>query len=164
MEVTVLFVLANRILGILLCELVFQLHRDYRKPIDKQTNIQSQLSSILRISQLSYGAEDILFVHDSCLLVILRRCQIKHDEICRVYLHAITKHINNATFSNLTGEPVQKLTLLCIRLKHAQLVHFLRLRIFKESEQACLIDCILFVVVGIGSFFVAVLLNKPLHD
>ena len=39
MEVTVLFVLANRILGILLCELVFQLQSNDRNTVDGQHHI-----------------------------------------------------------------------------------------------------------------------------
>ena len=47
MEIAVFLVLAHSIFGILLCELVLQLHCDNRKAVDEQANIQSQLSSIL---------------------------------------------------------------------------------------------------------------------
>ena len=129
MRIAVFLVLADSIFRILLCELVFQLHRDDRKAVDKQANIQRQLSGILRITQLPRHAEDIFLIHDSGLLVILGRRQIEHDEVCRVDLHTIAKHINDTTLGDFSRQSVQKLALLSVRGKHAQLIHFLRLRV-----------------------------------
>ena len=49
------------------------------------------------------------------MLIILSRRQIEHDEISRINFHAITKYIYNAALCNLSGQPVQKLALLCIK-------------------------------------------------
>ena len=114
MEVPVFLILAHSIFCVLLCELVFQLHRDDRKSVDKQANIQRQLSGILRITQLPRHAEDVLLVHDSGLLVIFGRSQVKHDKICRIDLYAIAQHIDNAAFGDFSGQPVQELALLRI--------------------------------------------------
>ena len=47
MKIPIFLILAHSIFGILLCELVFQLHCDNREAVDKQADIQSQLPSIL---------------------------------------------------------------------------------------------------------------------
>ena len=164
MKISVFLILAHSVFCILLCKLVLQLHCDNREAVDEQANIQSQFSCILRIAQLPCHAEDVLLIHDSGLLVIFGRCQIEHDEICRINLHAIAQYINDASLSDLSGQTVQELSLLCIRSEHTQLVHFLWLSILQEPEQARLVDSIFFVIVGVCSFFVPVLFNQPLHD
>ena len=163
-EISVFLILTHGVFRILLCELVFQLHRDDRKAVDKQADIQSQLPSILRIAQLPWHAEDIFLIHDSGLLVILGRCQVEHDEVCRIDLHTITQDIDYAALSDLAGEPVQELTLLRFGGEHAQFRHFLRLCVLQEAEQPSLVDSVLFVIVGVCSFLVPVLLNQPLYD
>ena len=47
MKIPIFLILAHSIFGILLCQLVFQLHCDNREAVDKQADIQSQLPSIL---------------------------------------------------------------------------------------------------------------------
>ena len=60
-RVSVGFVLLHRVIGVLLCELVFQLKGDYRQSIDKNTQVQSQLARILGITELTGHAENVLF-------------------------------------------------------------------------------------------------------
>ena len=60
-RVSVGFVLLHRVIGVLLCELVFQLEGDYRQSIDKNTQVQSQLARILGITELTGHAENVLF-------------------------------------------------------------------------------------------------------
>ena len=50
MEIPVFLILAHSIFGILLCELILQLHCDDRKAVDEQADIQRQFTSILRIA------------------------------------------------------------------------------------------------------------------
>ena len=43
-------------------------------------------------------------------------------------------------------------------------INFVQGNFLQEPEQACLVDSVFFVIVGVCSFLVPVLLNQPLHD
>ena len=128
-RVSVGFVLLHRIIGVLLCELVFQFKSDYRQPIDKNTQVQSQLARILGITELTGHAENVLFKQLPGLDIVFSRCQIKHDEIDRIHLDAIAQNIDDASLGEFALEPVQKLAFLLRGFEHAQFVHLFRLRI-----------------------------------
>ena len=61
-------------------------------------------------------------------------------------------------------QAVQELALFLLGLEHAQLVHLRPLCILQKAEQTSLIYGILFIVIGVGAFLIAVVLNKPFYD
>ena len=61
-------------------------------------------------------------------------------------------------------QAVQELALFLLGLEHAQLVHLLRLCILQKAEQSSLIYGVLFIVISVGAFLIAVVLNKPFYD
>ena len=74
---TVIFVLFYRIKHILFGKLIFQLHSDYWKTIDKNTYIQSQTRIEAGILQLPSNAENILFVQLGCFWIMDRGANIE---------------------------------------------------------------------------------------
>ena len=164
MKISVFLILPHSIFGVLLCELVFQLHRNDRKTVDKQTNVKCQLLSVLRIAQLPCHAENVFLKHDFSLFVVFGRRQIEHDEICRIHFHAVAQHIDNTALGDLSGQAVEELPLLYIRNKYAQLVHFLWLCILQKTEQPGFINGIFLIVVGIVALLIPIAGDKPIHN
>lgn len=158
--VTVSLVLLNGIVHILLGQLIFQLKGDDRQAVDEDAHIQRQPGGIRGILKLPGHAENVPFKERLRFCIVFRGCQVEHDEVCWVNLDTIAQHINNATLRQLTLQPVQELLFLDVGLEYAQLLQRLRLRILQETEQACLVNRIFSVVVGIGALLVAVIASS----
>ena len=162
--IAVCLILIDRIIHVLLCQLVFQLTGNNRQTIDEDYKVQRKLCIILGVHQLSGNTEDILSKELFGLFILFGGSHIEHHEVGRINFDAITQNIYYAPLRNLALQPVQKLDAFLLIACNTQHCHLFRLSRFKESEQPGCINSIFLAIIRIRSLFIPVLLDKPIDN
>ena len=125
-----MLVLIDRIVHVLLGQLVFQLEGDDRQAVDEDAQIQRQLRGVGREMELARNAEDVLCIQRCGGGVIYAGRHIEHDEAGGISLDAFAQHVNNAALGDFiadTGEKLRRFLWIGFQL---ELFHRVRLSVF----------------------------------
>lgn len=164
MRVAVILILLHSVIHVLFGELVLQLEGHDRQTVDENAQIQRQSTSVNRVAQLPGDTEDVFLIHLRCMDVALGRGQVKHDQVGGISLDTVAEHVNDASLGQFALQAVQEVTLLLLRLEHAQLRHLSGLGVLQEAEQPCRVHCVFLIVVGVGAFLIAIVIREPPDD
>ena len=159
-----MLVLINRVVHVLLGQLVFQLEGDDRQAVDEDAQIQRQLGCVGREMKLARDAEDVLRMQRCRGGVVHAGRHIEHDKAGGISLDAPAQHIHNAALGDLIAHAGEELRRLLRAGFQLELFHRVRLGVLQEAEQTHRVHSVFHVVVMAMPLLVMILLDKPLHN
>ena len=160
----VILILLDRILIILLGQLVFQFHRDDGQAVQKDADIKRQQRIELGVLQLPCNTEYIFRVQGCSIRILCRRTDIKQIQLQMLIAHTFPQQFNHAVRLQLFIQLLEEPIFFQIIVQDAQLRQLFRLRILQEAKQTAFVHGIVFVVFGCNALLIARSVGKAVHD
>ena len=92
----VIFVLLDRVLVVLLGQVVFQFHRDDGKAVQKYADVKGEERIEFGILNLPRNAENVLFIQRRRIGILGRRTHIKQIQLQMLIPHTFSEQLDHA--------------------------------------------------------------------